>query len=99
MQNFSRAGVRTDGDGRINKKKVVIHMRGKRGDKSLQMIFGLFILLIISLVVLSLYWKGGRAKCSIGMAKGKKQHDKRATEKSRDWQREQARIVKSSGRG
>ncbi|MEM7540817.1 MAG: SsrA-binding protein SmpB [Pseudomonadota bacterium] len=51
-----------------------------------------------TLVVLSLYWKNGRVKCDIGMAKGKKQHDKRATEKSRDWQREKARLVKTGGR-
>jgi SsrA-binding protein len=38
----------------------------------------------------------GRAKLEIGLAKGKKQHDKRATEKDRDWKRQKARILKSS---
>ncbi len=47
-----------------------------------------------TLVPLELYWKNGRAKLAIGLAKGKKQHDKRATDKARDWQREKARILK-----
>ncbi|MCK5356382.1 MAG: SsrA-binding protein, partial [Methyloprofundus sp.] len=41
-----------------------------------------------------LYWKNNRAKLEIGLAKGKKLHDKRATEKDRDWQREKARNLK-----
>ena len=49
-----------------------------------------------TLVALALYWKKGRAKVDIGLAKGKKQHDKRATEKSRDWDRQKGRILKSS---
>jgi len=47
-----------------------------------------------TLVPLELYWKKGRAKLAVGLAKGKKQHDKRATEKDRDWQRDKARIMK-----
>ena len=47
-----------------------------------------------TLVPLSLYWKKGRAKLEIGLAKGKKQHDKRATQKDRDWQRQKQRILK-----
>jgi len=47
-----------------------------------------------TLVALKLYWSKGRAKIEIGLAKGKKQHDKRATEKDRDWQRQKARIMK-----
>jgi len=48
----------------------------------------------MALVPLDLHWHKGRAKLSIGMAKGKKQHDKRATDKDRDWQRQKARILK-----
>lgn len=48
-----------------------------------------------ALVALELYWKAGRVKLSIGLARGKKQHDKRATEKDRDWQRDKERIMKS----
>lgn len=47
-----------------------------------------------TLVPLSMYWKNGRVKLEIGMAKGKKLHDKRAASKERDWQREKARIMK-----
>jgi SsrA-binding protein len=50
-----------------------------------------------TLVPLAMYWKKGRAKLEIGLAKGKKQHDKRATEKDRDWQRQKSRILKHSG--
>ena len=51
-----------------------------------------------TLVPLELYWKNGRAKLAIGLAKGKKQHDKRATEKDRDWQRDKGRIMKAARR-
>jgi SsrA-binding protein len=47
-----------------------------------------------TLVPLELYWKHGRAKLAVGLAKGKKQHDKRATEKDRDWQRDKARLLR-----
>ena len=50
-----------------------------------------------TIVPLELYWKNGRAKLSIGLAKGKKQHDKRATEKERDWQRDKARLMRRGG--
>ncbi len=47
-----------------------------------------------TLVPLALYWKRGRAKLEIGLAKGKKQYDKRAAEKQQDWQRQKQRIMK-----
>ena len=47
-----------------------------------------------TLVPLDLHWKNGRAKLEIGLAKGKKQHDKRASEKERDWARDKARILR-----
>jgi SsrA-binding protein len=47
-----------------------------------------------TLVPLAMYWKQGRVKLEIGLAKGKKQHDKRITEKDRDWQRDKQRILK-----
>ena len=48
-----------------------------------------------TIVPLELYWKAGRAKARIGLAKGKKQHDKRASEKDRDWQRDKARVMRA----
>jgi SsrA-binding protein len=48
-------------------------------------------------VPLSVYWSHGRVKCEIALVKGKQLHDKRDTEKDRDWQREKERV--SRGRG
>lgn len=47
-----------------------------------------------TLVALKLYWSRGRAKIKIGLAKGKKDHDKRASIKERDWNRDKQRIMK-----
>jgi SsrA-binding protein len=47
-----------------------------------------------SLIPTALYWKKGRAKLEIALAKGKKEHDKRATLKDRDWKRDKQRILK-----
>ena len=47
-----------------------------------------------TLAPLALYWKRGRAKLEIGLAKGKKEHDKRAVARERDWQREKERALK-----
>ena len=47
-----------------------------------------------TLVPLDLHWHKGRAKLNIGLAKGKKQHDKRTADKDRDWQRQKERILK-----
>ena len=47
-------------------------------------------------IALKLYWKANKIKCEIALAKGKKQHDKRATERERDWKREQSRYMKRS---
>lgn len=47
-----------------------------------------------TLVPLAVYWKNGKAKVEIGLARGKKQHDKRADSRDRDWQREKGRLMK-----
>lgn len=52
----------------------------------------------MTLVPLSIYFNGrGRAKVELALAKGKKAPDKRATEKERDWKREQGRIMRDRG--
>ena len=53
-----------------------------------------------TLVPLDLHFKGGLVKVQVALAKGKAQHDKRDTEKQKDWQREQGRLMrhKVSGR-
>ncbi len=47
-----------------------------------------------TLVPLDLHYAKGRVKLEVGLAKGKKQYDKRDTEKERDWQREQQRLLR-----
>lgn len=48
-----------------------------------------------TLVPLNLHYKGGRVKVDIALAKGKAQHDKRETEKKRDWDREKAQLMRT----
>jgi SsrA-binding protein len=47
-----------------------------------------------TLVPTAMYWKRGKAKLEIGLARGKKQYDKRESEKDRDWEREKERLFK-----
>jgi SsrA-binding protein len=49
-----------------------------------------------TLIALALYWKNGRVKAEIGLAKGKQAHDKRDVERERDWEREKGRIMRHS---
>lgn len=49
-----------------------------------------------TLVPLLLYWSQGRAKLKLGLAKGKQAHDKRASIKERDWQRQKSRMLRKS---
>jgi SsrA-binding protein len=52
----------------------------------------------MTLIPLSIYFNGrGRAKVELALAKGKKLHDKRETEKARDWKREQQRLLRERG--
>lgn len=67
-------------------RKEIDHLRGAVERKGM------------TAVALALYWKRGRAKVEIGLARGKKQHDKRAAAKERDWQREKARMLKGAAR-
>ena len=48
-----------------------------------------------TLMPLDLHFQRGRVKVEIGLAKGKKQHDKRDAEKERDWNREKARLMRT----
>lgn len=49
-----------------------------------------------TLLALSLYWKRGKCKVELGLAKGKQAHDKRDTERDRDWKREKERLLKNT---
>ncbi|MFZ1681569.1 MAG: SsrA-binding protein SmpB [Rhizobiaceae bacterium] len=47
-----------------------------------------------TLIPLAMYWKRNRAKLDIGLARGKKEHDKRAADKDRDWERDKQRVMR-----
>ena len=72
----------------VRTRKLLLHR------SELQHLIGLVERRGYTLMPLELYWKDGRAKLRVGLAKGKKQHDKRATEKERDWQRDKARLLR-----
>lgn len=63
--------------------------------RELGRIFGAIAKEGLTCVPLALYWKNGNVKCEIALAKGKKLHDKRATEKDRDWNREKSRLMRN----
>jgi SsrA-binding protein len=48
-----------------------------------------------TLVPLDLHYTRGRVKLAVGLAKGKRQYDKRATEKEKEWQREKQRLLRA----
>ncbi len=74
----------------IRTRKLLLHRR------ELDRLIGAVERKGYTLIPLSLYWKKGRAKLDLGLAKGKKQHDKRATDKDRDWKRQKERLLKHS---
>lgn len=51
-----------------------------------------------TLIPLKAYWKNNYAKIELGLGKGKQAHDKRASKKQRDWQREKQRLLKKQAR-
>ena len=72
----------------VRTRKLLLHRR------ELNVLIGLTERKGYTLVPTAMYWKKGRAKLEIGLAKGKKQHDKRAVSKDRDWKREKERLFK-----
>ncbi|MBC8518819.1 MAG: SsrA-binding protein SmpB [Gammaproteobacteria bacterium] len=74
----------------LRSRKLLMHRR------ELDRLIGLVDRKGYTLVPLAIYWKHGRAKLEVGLAKGKQDHDKRAAIKDRDWKREQNRILKHS---
>ena len=51
-----------------------------------------------TLIPMALYWKKNRVKVDLGLARGKQEHDKRDTEKERDWNREKQRVMRAKNR-
>ena len=74
----------------MRKRKLLLHKKeiskliGKTQEKG------------CTLVPLKIYFKNGKAKVELAIAKGKKQFDKRAVKKSRDWNRDKARYIRKS---
>ena len=73
-------------------RKLLLHMR------EIEKFYGAVARKGMTLVPLSLYFNSrGRVKVELALAKGKKAPDKRATEKERDWKREQGRLMRQHG--
>lgn len=67
-------------------------------NKEIATIFGAVTKKGATCVPLALYWKKHLVKCEVALAKGKKLHDKRATDKERDWNREKQRVMRQNSR-
>jgi len=74
----------------VRTRKVLLHQ------KEIGKLIGKVERAGFALVPLDLHFTKGRIKLDVGLAKGKKQYDKRETEKQKDWVREKARIVRSA---
>ena len=72
----------------IRTRKLLLH------EKQISKLIGLVERAGYTLMPLDLHFLRGRIKLEIGLAKGKKQHDKRDVEKNRDWEREKARLMR-----
>ena len=72
----------------VRTRKLLVHRR------ELDRLIGAVERKGYTLVPLRMYWKRGKAKVEIALAKGKKKYDKRATEKRRDWDREKQRLLR-----
>lgn len=75
----------------VRTRKLLLH------ERQLSQLIGKVERAGYTLVPLDLHWTRGRAKVQIGLAKGKKLHDKRADNKEKDWQREKGRIMRDRG--
>ena len=72
----------------VRTRKLLLH------DAEIQKLIGKVERAGYTLVPLDMHYTRGRIKVEIGLAKGKKQHDKRDAERDREWQREQQRLMK-----
>ena len=72
----------------VRTRKLLLHA------KQINKLIGLVERAGYTLMPLNLHYQHGRIKAEIGLAKGKKQHDKRNAEKERDWDREKARLLR-----
>lgn len=90
IPEYQQAGVKMNHEPR-RPRKLLLHKREQ------ERLMGQVRRGGYTLVPIRLYFnKRGIAKCELGLAKGKKQHDKRQTQKDRDWQRQKSRLVSRS---
>ena len=87
IQPLTSASTHVDADP-MRSRRLLLHRR------ELDRLIGQVERKGYALVPTAMYWKKGKVKVEIALAKGKKQHDKRRTEKERDWKRQKARILK-----
>lgn len=72
----------------VRNRKLLLHA------EEIRKLIGLVERAGYTLVPLNLHFKNGRIKLEVGLAKGKKQHDKRDAEKNKDWERDKGRILR-----
>ena len=90
IPEYQQAGVKMNHDPK-RPRKLLLHKREQ------ERLMGQVRRGGYTLVPMRLYFnKRGIAKCELGLAKGKKQHDKRQTQRDRDWQRQKSRLMRSS---
>ena len=75
------------------KRKLLLHRR------EIERLVGKVAERGLTLIPLRLYFKSGRAKCELGLARGKKLHDKRATLREREVRREMDKTARAARRG
>ena len=86
------AGAARDGHAPTRPRKLLLHAR------EIARLIGAIHRQGMTLVPLKLYFNSrGIAKLELGLAKGKKLHDKRDTEKKRDWERQKGRLMREKG--
>ena len=72
----------------VRTRKLLLHRR------ELDQLFAAVDRRGYTVIPTAMYWSRGKAKVEIGLAKGKRQHDKRKDARDRDWERQKARIMK-----
>jgi SsrA-binding protein len=86
------AQARRDGHGPTRPRKLLLHKR------EIETLLGAIQRQGMTIVPLKLYFNArGIAKVELGLARGKKIHDKRDTEKKRDWERQKGRLMREKG--
>ena len=90
IPEYQKAGLKLNHDPR-RPRKLLLHKREE------ERLLGQVRRGGYTLVPMRIYFnRRGIAKCEIGLAKGKKQHDKRQSQRDRDWQRQKSRLMRNT---